>query len=163
VFELIKAYCYCTSFLLIGLLLFLTCAKNVKTFTFNGRLVTLLIFSQSVAFLSPSILAYNIAALLIVPIFATSRRLIAPIYIFTIFTLPLLSVVFLSGGVYLLSYDVGISLTLGALTTLLIRGDGRHAQSLKWDASVCLLVVLFVLTAGRGSTVTNLGRLLVEQ
>ena len=162
-FEPIKAYCYCTSFLLIGLLLFLKCAKNVKTFTSDIRLITLLVFSQAVAFLSPSILAYNIVALLIVPIFATSRRLIAPIYIFTIFTLPLLSVVLHSGGIYLLSYDVGISLTLGALAALLKHGDGRHAQSLKWDASVFLLVVLFVLTTGRGSTVTNLGRLLVEQ
>lgn len=162
VFQLLKPAVFVGTFTMAGLLIFFLCATKIYTRELRIRLIVLEIYCVALAFLSPNLLLYNLAAGLIVPLFATQRNLIAPVFIFALLGQPGPGMTLQIGGIYLISLTPTVALTIGAIMTAMVRGGGT---SRGWSGpGTCLVIIFFVLLwpGVRATTVTNLLRALVE-
>lgn len=164
-FPLIKSAAYVGTASMVGLLIFFMCVKKPWARDLRNRLILLEIYSIAIAFLSPNLLVFNIAAGLIVPIFANERRLIAPIFVFAMLTLPAPASALALSGVYFFSMSAVIAVTLGAAFTATIRGGGGSASPGVPVPSICLVILflVFLWPGIRSTSPTNMARLLIEQ
>lgn len=162
-FELIKTAAYVGTASMAGLLVFFTCVQQTYVQELRNRLILLECFCLAIAFFSPNILIYNVAAGLIVPIFASNRRLIAPVFMFALLTLPLPATKLAIGSLYLISMQAAISLTIGAACTALVRGS-RDVSKRFVGPSICILAIFLVLAWPnvRATSATNAVRSLLE-
>ncbi len=160
-FELAKTFAFALAALMTGLFVFFACSRRDIIRQYIKPVTCAAVLSQAAAFLSPSILFYNILAGAIVPAFASRPNLIAPIYIFLLLTLPLVSTPITLGGIYLVSWDISISLTLGACLALLLQKPTKAIRTGHWDWPVMLLFGLLVLALARSTTATDIVRIIL--
>ncbi len=158
-----KAYAYTTASLVIGLLIFQFCADKRLFQSIGKRFLAMMVIAQAAAFLSPNIVIYNVIAGLTLLICCLDRRMIVPSYLFLLVTLPMTPKTIAAGGVYILSWDISISLGIAAMLALAIRSKGSFSRSVIWDIPVTLLFILFVAASARSTTATNTMRVCLEQ
>ena len=161
-FELIKTAGFVSTLLLSGLFCLRLCGDRSLVKLLVTRLMILTVLTQFAAFCAPSILSLNLVVGLSIPILATERRLIAPLYLFLQLTMPMVTVVLGFGSLYLLTFDVGMAAGLGALAALALRSRGRFPRMLLWDVPVYLFFILLVLQSARGTSATNVLRSAME-
>jgi hypothetical protein len=162
VFESIKTAAFVTTLLLTGLFCLRICAERSLVKLLITRLMVVTVVSQVAAFCAPSILALNLVVGLSIPVLATERRLIAPLYLFLLFTMPMVSTVLGIGSVYLLTFNVGMAAGLGALAALALRSRGSFPRRLIWDVPVYLFFLLLVVQSARNTSATNVLRAALE-
>ena len=158
-----KNLVYVLAALGVGLLIVRACVSRELRVSLMTMLMTATFISQIVAFLSPHLLVFHLAVAALVPILARQRHQVAPLYLYLLLTLPLVSTPLTLGGVYLLSYDVGISLAIGAMLGFAIAGSPQGKGSVILDLLVFSLVVLFTLANSRGTSITNGTRVALDQ
>jgi O-antigen ligase len=161
--QQVKTLIYVLAALGAGLFVVRICVAPHLRNTLVKMLTIATIASQVIAFLSPALLIYNVAVALLIPLLARKRHEIAPLYLYLLFTLPLVSTPLTLGGIYVLTYDIGISLALGAFLGFAIAGSWRGQGSLMVDLLVVLLAVLFTLAFARGTSATNFTRVALDQ
>jgi hypothetical protein len=162
-FELIKTAGFTVAALLAGLLALQFCARRAVAATLVPKLMILTIVTQFAAFCSPTLLVFNVIVALSVPLFATERRLIAPIYIYLLLTLPMVSSFLGTSSLYITAYDVSMSIAFGGLMALLMRSKGAHTRSMQWDLPIFLFFLLLVVQGSRDTTFTNVLRVTTAQ
>lgn len=160
--QLFKTSIFTSSTLLLGLILIYVCAEKSVGRLLVTRLAILTIVTQLAAFLSPSLLVFNLIVGLCVPIFASKRRFVAPIYLYLVLTMPMVSTLLAVGNLYITTYDVSISLGIGAIVTVLVRPGPRQMRSRKWDWPIVLLFLLLVVQSARDTSASNYFRVVIE-
>ena len=158
-----KVLIYVLAALAVGLLIIRGCVSRELRASLMNKLIIATVISQVVAFMSPLLVIYHLTVGALIPILARQRYHVAPLYLYLLLTLPLVSTPLTVGGVYLLSYDVGISLAIGALIGFAIAGSPQGKGSIGIDLLVVLLVILFTLAYSRGTSTTNMTRVALDQ
>lgn len=161
-FELIKTAIFASALLLTGLFCLRLCADRSLVRLLLTRLMILTVITQFATFCAPSILALNLVVGLSIPILATERRLVAPMYLFIQLTIPMVTTVLGIGSVYLLTFDAGMAAGLGAVAALVMRSRGRFPRTIAWDVPALLFFALLVLQAARDTSATNFMRAALE-
>ncbi|HEX8483905.1 hypothetical protein [Sphingomonas sp.] len=162
VFELIKTAGFVSALLVSGLFCLRLCGDRSLVKLLMTKLMLLTAVTQFAAFCAPSILSLNLIVGLSVPILATERRLIAPIYLFLQLTMPMVTVVLGFGSLYLLTFDVGMAAGLGALAALALRSRGTFSRTIVWDVPALLFFLLLVAQTARDTSATNVMRSAIE-
>lgn len=161
--QQVKVLIYVLIALGIGLLIVRACVSRELRASLVKTLMVATLLSQTVAFLSPYLVAYHIAVAALIPLLARQQRDVAPLYLFLLLTLPLVSLPLTIGGLYLVTYDVGISLALGAIVGFAVAGSPKGKGSKVIDLLVALLAILFTLAFSRGTSFTNVSRVALDQ
>ncbi|RYY09035.1 MAG: hypothetical protein EON55_19185 [Alphaproteobacteria bacterium] len=92
-FDLIKTAIFASALLLTGLFCLRLCADRSLVRLLLTRLMILTVITQLAVFCAPSILALNLVVGLSIPLLATERRLVAPMYLFAQLTIPMVATV----------------------------------------------------------------------
>lgn len=115
-----------------------------------------------IAFSLPKLFLLHIVYFLIVPVFATRRSLIVPIYLFALMLLPDFRTPLVAGPVYFFYGTIYDSLGFGALLTMLTRFPAY--SRIRPASDIPVLLIMLVLMFGRSNfgSLTNLLRVYVE-
>lgn len=152
--EVAKAFLYSLASLALGFVLFAALLPKGSRYGLIPRLALCLVIGQAAAFLSPALFVYHAVGFILVPALAARREQVVPVFIFSLLTLPFVSAPFAVGGLYLLTLDVSIFLSIGALVALLRFGRlPRPVYQL--DLPALLLIMLITIISARDSSSTN--------
>lgn len=108
-----------------------------------------------IAFLAPSVLIANVLIGLVMLCFWRERTNFCAIYVFGLFTLPLVSQPVNVGGIYLFDFSFGDSYTIAALIGFLAGGHSRKSRSSAADALVGIVIMVIYLATIRETSSTN--------
>ncbi len=158
----IKSFAFAATYLLIGLFCFLWCGNAALRQRYAKIMVVLVLLTQGAAFLSPNVLIYNSVVGIALFVACRDRRMISPLYLFLLVTLPMPSKVIAVGGTYIMGYDAAISLALGGTFAIWARARGKFRRNPMWDALAGILFLLYVMPSIRDTTLTNVMRVLLE-
>lgn len=146
----------------LGYLVFISCVRKSLIRPLYFRLPILLVYCISIAFLSPSVLVYDIAALLIVPLFAQRREQISPIYLFALLTLPNVSTRLGIGSLSLITVNATICLTVGAAFATALRSGNYKRDWSHFSTVVLVILVVTMIPSARAAGFTNILRAALE-
>lgn len=155
---MVKIFVVVTAMLLLGLAAVAYGADRRLRRTFQMPLAIAIVVTQAAACLSPHLAVFDLAMFLSVPMLARRASLIAPFYLFLLLTTPAIGTPIGVAGVYLVSFDSGVALGLGALLATFMRAGRGSRRSWAWDLPAFALFILFVVGYGRGSSATNILR-----
>ena len=161
-FESIKAALYVSVLSAAGAYIFYVCATPDLKKRFGRIAIFLSVFVPVIAFLSPSLLIYDVIVALIVPVVAKRRELIAPVYLFSYLTLPLVDSILHAGGFYFLTYNAAVSLGLGALVALMIRSERSPPRNFAHHIPFLIFFVVFTFANARDTSFTNVVRVSLD-
>lgn len=148
---------------MIGLILFFICIKSTYRQQLAVRLLVLEMYCLIVSFLSPNVFVYYAATLAVVPLFAKTRSLISPCYIFAFLTLPEASTNLAVGGIYLIPINAIVALTIGAALTALVRGSSLSPGVTVPGLCLMIIFLVFLWPDARSTTGTDVVRTAIVQ
>lgn len=111
---------------------------------------------------SSSVAITHLAAVFLLPVAVRQFRLLVPIYIFAMLITAPMEIRMNAASVDLFTWTVQDSLSLGAAAVLLINKSKLAATPLRYDAAFISLFVVLVFIEARGTSSTNLIRILVQ-
>lgn len=142
----------------IALAIFFSSLKKEERDRLQIPIAAAALLTPLLAFFSPNLIALNILCFLLIPLLARERVQVVPIYLFLIVTTPMVTDELKVGGVFLFSYSVAHSLTLGAMVTLIARGGWKGGARLGWDGPFFTILLLMWFSGARDSAFSNFSR-----
>lgn len=124
----------------------------------SGKVVALALFTPIVALFSGNIFIFCGYLVLAVAFNSRSRAELAGTYAFMLPTMPILTVEYGVGSIYLLAVSTVAAMGLGALIGFAVTRNRRVLTRTRYDVAVVLLIGMFIFISGRDATATGLLR-----
>lgn len=161
--PILKTIVYLEVLTAVGLLIFNWSLSAAARKQLGYRPAAIALLLPPVLFLAPALFLVHLVCLLLVPLLAQRREQVAGLYVFAVMLVPELLFPAMAGSLFLIHYNLHMSIGLGALLALLMKFKGRappHGFSL--DIPAVILLILLCIPYIRGESFTNFLRVAIE-